>query len=62
MGGFSSVWAVCGHGANMAKTRFIASRILQCHPTEEEEESLANDGEEEELRRTWRRASTSFVE
>ena len=40
---------------------FATSRISQCHPTEEEEESLADDGEDEELRRTWRRASTSFA-
>ena len=61
MGGFSSAWVVCGCGANMARTRFVASRILRCRPTEEEEESLANDGEEEELRRTWQRALTSFA-
>ena len=51
VGGFSSAWAVCGHGADMAKTRYAASRILQCHPTEEEE-SLADDGKEEEMRWT----------
>ena len=60
VGGFSSAWAVCGHGADMARTRYAASRILQCHPTEEEE-SLADDGKEEEMRWTWQRALTSFA-
>ena len=50
MGGFSSTWAVCGHGVDMARTRFAVSRISRCCPTEEEQESLANEEEEEELR------------
>ena len=48
--------------ADMARHRFTASQISRCRPVEEEEESLADDGEEEELQRTCRKASTSFVE
>ena len=61
VGGFSLTWVVCGRGANTARTRFAASWISRCRPTEEKEESLADDGEEEELRRTWQRASMSFA-
>ena len=62
VGGFSSAWAVCGRGVDMARTWFVTSRISRRCPTEEEEEeSLADDGEEEELRRTWQRASTNFA-
>ena len=61
VGGFSSTWVMCGRGADMARTRFVASWISQCRLTKEEEESLVNDGKEEELQRTWWRASTSFA-
>ena len=61
VGGFSSAWAVCGRGVDTARTWFAASRISRCRPIGEEEESLADDGEEEELWRTWRRASTCFA-
>ena len=52
MGGFISIWVMCGRRADMARTRFVASWISRCRLTEEEEESLVDDGEEEELQRT----------
>ena len=69
VGGFRLTWdhgwvggfqVGVGHGTDTARTPFATSWISRCRPTEEEE-SLADDGEEEELRRTWQRALTSFA-